>query len=91
MVPVALYETLGLQACKHILNECEIATVICDTSKKVHSVLELKPEVSKLRLIVAMEPVEDNIRSAADSAGLKLVTFEDILVVQQFVCSTRYS
>ena len=23
MVPVALYETLGLQACKHILNECK--------------------------------------------------------------------
>ncbi|RUS69708.1 hypothetical protein EGW08_022529, partial [Elysia chlorotica] len=79
MVPVPLYETLGLDACKHILNECEISTVICDNSKKVQTILELQPDVPKLRMIVVMDPVSDDIRTSAESRGLKLVAFEDVL------------
>ncbi|KAK3772605.1 hypothetical protein RRG08_027340 [Elysia crispata] len=79
MVPVALYETLGLEACKHVLNECEIATVICDKPKKVQTILDLQPDVSKLRMIVVIEPVADDIRSSVESAGLKMMAFEDIL------------
>ncbi|KAK3772609.1 hypothetical protein RRG08_027342 [Elysia crispata] len=78
MIPVPLYETLGVEASKHILNECEIATVVCDNEAKVKKLLDIRAHVPTLKMVVTIEPISDDVRSSAESAGLNLVSFEDI-------------
>ncbi|RUS91011.1 hypothetical protein EGW08_001228 [Elysia chlorotica] len=80
MVPVPLYETLGVEASKHILNECEIATVVCDTEEKVKKLLAIRADVPGLNTVVVIEPVSDEVTSSAESAGIKLISFEDLLL-----------
>lgn len=79
MVPVPLYETLGTEATKHILNECEIATVVCDKGDKLKKLLGIKSEIPYVQRVIVIEPVADDIRSAAEKAGLTILSYQDVL------------
>ncbi|GFN94937.1 acyl-CoA synthetase long-chain family member 1 [Plakobranchus ocellatus] len=79
LIPVPLYETLGLEACKYILNQCEIASVICDKEDKVKKLLQLQADIPSLRLLIVVEPITDDTRSSAEAVGLKVFSFEEIM------------
>ncbi|GFO39453.1 long-chain-fatty-acid--coa ligase 1 [Plakobranchus ocellatus] len=79
LIPVPLYETLGLDACKYILNQCEIASVVCDKEDKVKKLLKLQPDIPSLQLLIVVEPVTDDTRSSAEAVGLKVFSFEEIV------------
>lgn len=79
MCPVPLYDTLGLQAIKFIIQQCDIEVVVCDTEARVKILIELKPDLPKLRLVVFIESVSQKLRESADDAGLDMIDFEQLL------------
>jgi long-chain acyl-CoA synthetase len=55
MVSVALYDTLGLAAVRHIIQQTEMPVVVA-AADKLASVLSVAPQCPALRLIVCMDP-----------------------------------
>ncbi|KAF0714139.1 Aste57867_4026 [Aphanomyces stellatus] len=75
----SLYETLGASSTAFILNQTQIATVVC-TSAELKTILELKPLVKTLLFVVLSDVVMTAPADvdAAAALGLKLVTFRAI-------------
>ncbi|XP_076440059.1 long-chain-fatty-acid--CoA ligase 5-like [Babylonia areolata] len=78
MVGVPLYDTLGAEACNHIINQAEISIVICDVNTKVKNLLKRKSATPGLKTIVVMEDIDGESRTQADQAGIKLMQFSDL-------------
>jgi len=74
---VPLYDTLGREGCVHILNECELSTIVC-AGEKVKTLLEYASEAKFLRTIIHFDDVPQEIRDAAEKLELKLVSFHQI-------------
>ncbi|BFZ18085.1 hypothetical protein BsWGS_21125 [Bradybaena similaris] len=83
MCPVPLYDTLGRQAIKYIIDQCKISTVVCDVEDKVKTLISLKSELPDLKLVVVVEEVTEALKDEAMQAGLDLVTFADLLHLGQ--------
>lgn len=79
MVNVSLYDSLGIGSSKFIINLAELGVVICDTLKKVSSLLSLKDEAPTLKLVVVMEPPSEELVKEAAEKGVELVTFQEIV------------
>ncbi|ESO84094.1 hypothetical protein LOTGIDRAFT_211037 [Lottia gigantea] len=78
MVIVALYDTLGPDACKYIINLTEMETVICDTAKKVQSLLDQIDQLPSLKRIILMEEISNNNLDLAKSRDIGLYTYQDV-------------
>ncbi|CAL1529742.1 unnamed protein product [Lymnaea stagnalis] len=81
MVPVPLYDTLGLDACKFIINQCDMEVVVVDTEARMNNLVTLKPDLPALKRIIIIAPATDQMRSTVGTAGMELLTFEDILTL----------
>ncbi|KAH9495262.1 Long-chain-fatty-acid--CoA ligase 1, partial [Bulinus truncatus] len=79
MVPVPLYDTLGLDACKFIINQCEIEVIIVDNEARVKTLVSLKPSLPTLKRIVMIEPLSETLKEEVAKAGIEIFTFTDIL------------
>ncbi|XP_071952415.1 long-chain-fatty-acid--CoA ligase 1-like isoform X2 [Antedon mediterranea] len=80
MVTVPLYDTLGTDACAHIINEAEIPLVFLDTIDKIQKLLEKSDEMSTLKVFVLMVgEVSEEIKGACSSKGIEVLTFEEML------------
>ncbi|XP_077868150.1 long-chain-fatty-acid--CoA ligase 1-like, partial [Saccoglossus kowalevskii] len=78
MVTVALYDTLGIEACTHIINQCEMTTVICDVVKKAHTLLDVVDKTPSLKRIVVMDRFSDEDVQAAKQKQVELLAFRDV-------------
>ncbi|CAG5135652.1 unnamed protein product [Candidula unifasciata] len=79
LCPVPLYDTLGVDGCKYILNECEMSVMVVDTEEKLQILIDLKPEVPFLKLVVVIEQFKAETRNAASKRGLELIQFYELL------------
>nr|KAF6321968.1 acyl-CoA synthetase long chain family member 5 [Pipistrellus kuhlii] len=79
MVAVPLYDTLGAEAVIYIINKADIAMVICDTPKKAADLLENveKGLTPGLKLIILMNPFEDDLKQRGEKIGVELLSFWD--------------
>lgn len=80
MVLVPLYDTLGPEACTHIINQAEIKTVICDKNVKVKAVLGRIKETPDLQTIVVVEEPTAEIKELAKTSDIDLISFEELEV-----------
>eukprot|EP01126_Amoeba_proteus_P025835 TRINITY_DN2567_c0_g1_i3.p1 TRINITY_DN2567_c0_g1~~TRINITY_DN2567_c0_g1_i3.p1 ORF type:complete len:649 (+),score=133.27 TRINITY_DN2567_c0_g1_i3:84-2030(+) len=71
---VPLYETLGPDAVVFIINQAELATVVC-SGDKVEKLLEQCKHTPTLRRIVSMDPYKESQEQEAASFGITLITF----------------
>lgn len=71
---VPLYDTLGPDAVKHIIQQTGMATVCC-SADKVAKLLALKAECPSIRVVVQFEDVDDAAVAAAAAQGVTLVAF----------------
>ncbi|KAM9052838.1 long-chain-fatty-acid--CoA ligase 5 isoform 1-T2 [Megaptera novaeangliae] len=79
MVAVPLYDTLGEDAIIYIVNKADITTVICDTPQKA---LVLIGNVEKgftpgLKLIILMDPFEDDLKKRGEKCGVEILSLFD--------------
>ncbi|KAJ8789531.1 hypothetical protein J1605_022058 [Eschrichtius robustus] len=90
MVAVPLYDTLGEDAIIYIVNKADITTVICDTPQKA---LVLIGNVEKgltpgLKLIILMDPFEDDLKKRGEKCGVEILSLFDAEAVV-YSCGAR--
>lgn len=67
---VPLYDTLGTEAVKHILNQTKQPIVVC-SKDKIQGLIELKSSLPHLKVIVSMDDFEDSLKAKATEVGRK--------------------
>ncbi|XP_048758754.1 long-chain-fatty-acid--CoA ligase 5-like isoform X2 [Ostrea edulis] len=78
MVLVPLYDTLGPEACTHIINQAEIKTVICDKNVKVNAILDKINETPNLKIVILVEEPTSEIKKRAASHSIDLLTYSEL-------------
>lgn len=74
-ITVPLYDTLGTEALEHIMNETNMSVVIA-SKDKVKGLLEMKGAIPDLKLIVCMDPIDDDLVKKSAEVGIELLYFE---------------
>merc|ERR1719498_267955 len=86
---VSLYDTLGVDATKYILNQTELSTMVVSNDYLI-KLAELKindsksddPQVHRLKNLVSMEDnVTDEQRAKCEEAGITVYTFNQLIQV----------
>ncbi|XP_013200983.1 long-chain-fatty-acid--CoA ligase 5 isoform X1 [Amyelois transitella] len=76
MVIVPLYDTLGANACSFIVNQTEMAVVVCEDDKKANLLLDQSPRC--LRKLITIKEVSPSTHQRAKSRGVEIVKFSDV-------------
>lgn len=77
MVCVPLYDTLGSDAVKFIVNQAEIRTVVID-APKIKSLRECLPECKDLKLVVKIGEVTEEEAKLYGEVGVNLVSMSHV-------------
>uniref|UniRef100_A0A673LCL2 Arachidonate--CoA ligase n=1 Tax=Sinocyclocheilus rhinocerous TaxID=307959 RepID=A0A673LCL2_9TELE len=82
MVVVPLYDTLGPDAIRYIINRAEISTVICDKAEKAAVLLEnvQRGETPGLKTIVLMDVFDAPLLEEAQKSGVLVRSLRDVEV-----------
>ncbi|CAL1288039.1 unnamed protein product, partial [Larinioides sclopetarius] len=75
---VPLYDTMGPSACTFIMNQAEIELVICDEENKVKRLIEKRKETPKLKIILCVKSISQELEDLANEANIKLHLFSDV-------------
>ncbi|XP_025083668.1 long-chain-fatty-acid--CoA ligase 1-like isoform X2 [Pomacea canaliculata] len=78
MVGVPLYDTLGPEACNHIINQADISVVICDINLKVKNLLSRHKETPSLKTIVVMEEVSKENQDTAKELNVEIIQYSKL-------------
>uniref|UniRef100_A0A673L8R8 long-chain-fatty-acid--CoA ligase n=1 Tax=Sinocyclocheilus rhinocerous TaxID=307959 RepID=A0A673L8R8_9TELE len=80
MVVVPLYDTLGPDAIRYIINRAEISTVICDKAEKAAVLLEnvQRGETPGLKTIVLMDVFDAPLLEEAQKSGVLVRSLRDV-------------
>ncbi|XP_059142730.1 long-chain-fatty-acid--CoA ligase 5-like [Physella acuta] len=81
MYTVPLYDTLALDTCLYVLNQCGMKLVVVDEAKRLNNLLQLKPQVPTLKVIVVIEPITEEQKTTAAQLGVKLIQFYEFLEI----------
>ncbi|GAB9469090.1 Long-chain-fatty-acid-coa ligase [Globisporangium polare] len=76
-VVVALYDTLGAESTEYILNQTELATIIC-TATELKKLTQLRAKCPHLKNVVICGASDDEAESAAKAAELNVFHYSAI-------------
>uniref|UniRef100_A0AAY4E5Y9 Arachidonate--CoA ligase n=1 Tax=Denticeps clupeoides TaxID=299321 RepID=A0AAY4E5Y9_9TELE len=84
MVVVPLYDTLGADAIRFIINTAEISTVICDKAEKAKVLLGNveRKETPGLKRIILMDPFDQVLVEDGEKCGVQIQAFKDVEVAE---------
>mmetsp|Transcript_17633 Transcript_17633/g.30373 ORF Transcript_17633/g.30373 Transcript_17633/m.30373 type:complete len:671 (+) Transcript_17633:24-2036(+) len=79
MIAVPIYDTLGADAAKYVVEHAEISTIIC-AKDKFKNVCELAGSVNGLKYVVLMDKIDDATRAMLIQykVGFKLISFTEL-------------
>ncbi|XP_054773769.2 long-chain-fatty-acid--CoA ligase 6-like [Lytechinus pictus] len=77
-VLIPLYDTLGPDACKFIVNQADIGTVVCDTESRAKLLLEKADQMPVLKRIVMMSAITDELRKRTEQLDIKLLQYREV-------------
>ena len=75
MIP--LYDTLGIETIPFILNQSQIQTLICSLPSV--EVLLKVTDLGKLKTIVTLDKLSEELMKKLEARGLRIVTYEEII------------
>uniref|UniRef100_UPI00398EDE91 long-chain-fatty-acid--CoA ligase 6-like isoform X4 n=1 Tax=Pristiophorus japonicus TaxID=55135 RepID=UPI00398EDE91 len=80
MVIVPLYDTLGPEAIRYIINTAEISTVICDKVEKAKILLKNveKKETPGLKIVILMDPFEMDLVEMGNDCGVQILALQEV-------------
>ncbi|CAI9304493.1 unnamed protein product [Lactuca saligna] len=76
-VSVPLYDTLGPDAVKYIINHADVQAVFC-VPNTLNILLSFLSEISSVRVIVVVGGVEEHLPSLPETSGVKLVSYSKL-------------
>ncbi|KAI3803993.1 hypothetical protein L1987_32160 [Smallanthus sonchifolius] len=77
-VSVPLYDTLGPDAVKYIVNHASAEAIFC-VPQTLHSLLSFLSEIPSVRLIVVVGGLDELMPSLPSSTGVKVVSFSQLI------------
>ncbi|RYQ90611.1 long chain acyl-CoA synthetase 6, peroxisomal-like [Arachis ipaensis] len=77
-ISVPLYDTLGPDAVKYIVNHVAVQVIFC-MSQTLNSLLSFLSEIPSVRLIVVVGGIDGHIPSLPSSTGVQVVTYSNLL------------
>ncbi|XP_042054102.1 long chain acyl-CoA synthetase 6, peroxisomal-like isoform X1 [Salvia splendens] len=77
-ISVPLYDTLGPDAVKYIVNHAEIQAIFCVPST-LNTLLSFLSEIPSVRVIVVVGGVDEHLPSLPSATGVKLVSYTMLL------------
>ncbi|XP_016647754.1 PREDICTED: long chain acyl-CoA synthetase 6, peroxisomal [Prunus mume] len=77
-ISVPLYDTLGPDAVKYIVNHAVVQVIFC-APETLNSLLSFLADIPTVRLIVVVGGIDDRIPSLPSSTGVKVVTYSKLL------------
>ena len=77
---VGFYDAMSIQAVDFILNQTKLTTIVCEGAL-VKKIVDMKKKGlgKSLSNLVLLDPVENDIQTSADAAGLKLFNYSTLL------------
>ncbi|KAF3687720.1 Long-chain-fatty-acid--CoA ligase 1 [Channa argus] len=79
MVPVPLYDTLGIEAIAYIIDKAAISTVICDVPDKARMILDSASGLGRtVKTIVLMEAFDSNLVTRGQEFGIEILSLKDL-------------
>lgn len=75
-VPVPLYDTLGPDASKYIVNHADIQAIFC-VPVTLNTLLSSLSEMPNVRLIVVVDGVDEDMPSLPTTCGVTLISFSN--------------
>ncbi|KAL3538104.1 hypothetical protein ACH5RR_001470 [Cinchona calisaya] len=77
-ISVPLYDTLGPDAVKYIVNHADIQAIFCMPST-LNTLLSFLSEISSVRLIVVVGGVDEHLPSLPSKSGIKVISYSMLL------------
>lgn len=77
IIPVPAYDTLGADSIAYVVNQTEMTTMLC-SAEVIGNMIACKPQCPSLKNIIQMEPVGAELREKAQSAGLRVLSFDEV-------------
>ncbi|KAK7253170.1 hypothetical protein RIF29_37662 [Crotalaria pallida] len=77
-ISVPLYDTLGPDAVRYIVNHAVVQVIFC-VSETINSLLSILSDIPTVRLIVVVGGMDDQIPSLPSSTGVKVITYSKLL------------
>ncbi|XP_064612729.1 long-chain-fatty-acid--CoA ligase 1-like [Liolophura sinensis] len=78
LVTVPLYDSLGPDAFKYIINLTELKVLVCDTVDRARKVVTNSAEIPSLKTIIIMSDMDDDLKKDATEKDLCIYTFEQV-------------
>lgn len=76
LVVVALYDTLGPDACAFIIKQTDMSTVIVEDDKKANMILDKAPR--GLKRLVTIKSIRATTTQRAQTRGVECFSFDDV-------------
>ncbi|XP_054806364.1 long chain acyl-CoA synthetase 6, peroxisomal-like [Prosopis cineraria] len=77
-ISIPLYDTLGPDAVKYIVNHATVQVIFC-VPQTLNSLLSYLSDIPTVRLIVVVGGIDDQIPSLPSSAGVEIMTYSKLL------------
>lgn len=77
-VLIPLYETLGPDSCRFIVNQSEMKIVICDYENKALCLLSHRSSCPLLKDVIIIDGASSYLKAAGARVGLSIYSFEEI-------------
>ncbi|XP_076870176.1 long-chain-fatty-acid--CoA ligase 1a isoform X1 [Brachyhypopomus gauderio] len=79
LVAVPLYDTLGTDAIRYIIDKAQISTVICDVAERARTVLEcVSSREHSVKTLVLMEPYDSELTTQAQQEGIAIISLREL-------------
>ncbi|XP_037388872.1 long-chain-fatty-acid--CoA ligase 1a isoform X1 [Pygocentrus nattereri] len=79
LVAVPLYDTLGTEAIRYIVDNALISTVICDVVEKARMVLDcVLDREHSVKTIVLMEEFDSKLTARAQQQGIEIISLKEL-------------
>ncbi|XP_004304992.1 PREDICTED: long chain acyl-CoA synthetase 6, peroxisomal [Fragaria vesca subsp. vesca] len=77
-ISVPLYDTLGPDAVKYVVNHANVQAIFCSPDN-MNTLLSLLSEIQSVALIVVVGGVDEHLRSLPSITGVKLVSYMELV------------
>ncbi|KAL1811836.1 hypothetical protein ACET3Z_021901 [Daucus carota] len=77
-ISVPLYDTLGPDAVKYIVNHADLQAVFCEP-KTLNTLLSFLSNIPSVRVIVVVGGIDENLPSLPSAVGVKVVSYSKLL------------
>ncbi|CAN8255732.1 unnamed protein product [Cochlearia groenlandica] len=78
LIPVPLYDTLGPDAVKFVVNHATLQAIFC-VPQTLNTLLSFLSEIPSIRLIVVVGGADEHLPSLPQGSGVKIVSYQKLL------------